>query len=62
MSSVTNVPSGVRALVMAPVYLRGLSLVSVPLLPTYIEQPVPAPLPDIYPPRPPRPRTRRNGA
>ena len=61
MTSVTNVPSGVRALVMAPVYLRGLSLVSVPLLPTYIEQPVPAHLRDVYPIRPPRQWTWRNG-
>lgn len=61
MTSVTNVPSSVRALVMAPVYLRGLSLVSVPLLPTYIEQPVPAHLRDVYPIRPPRQWTWRNG-
>ena len=61
MTSVTNVPSSVRALVMAPVYLRGLSLVSVPLLPTYIEQPVPAHPRDVYPIRPPRQWTWRNG-
>lgn len=61
MTSVTNVPSGVRALVMSPVYLRGLSLVSLPLLPTYIEQPVPAHLRDVYPLRPPRQWTWRNG-
>lgn len=54
MSSVTNVPSGVQALVMAPVYLRGLSLVSLPLLPTYIEYRVPDNLRDVYPIRPPR--------
>lgn len=61
MTSVTNVPSGVRALVMAPVYLRGLSLVSVPLLPTYIEYRVPDHLRNAYPLRPPRQWTWRNG-
>ena len=61
LSSVTNVPAGVQAIVMAPIYLRGLSLVGTPLLPTYIEQPVPAHLRDIYPLRPPRQWTWRNG-
>ncbi len=59
MSSVTNVPAGVQALVMAPVYLRGLSLVSLPLLPTYIEHRVPDHLRDVYPIRPPRQWTWR---
>lgn len=61
MSSVTNVPAGVQALVMAPVYLRGLSLVSLPLLPTYIEYRVPDHLRDVYPIRPPRQWDWRNG-
>lgn len=61
MSSVTNVPAGVQAIVMAPVYLRGLSLVGTPLLPTYIEQRVPDHLRDVYPLRPPRQWDWRNG-
>lgn len=61
MSSVTNVPAGVQAIVMAPVYLRGLSLVGTPLLPTYIEQRVPDHLRDVYPLRPPRQWNWRNG-
>ncbi len=61
MSSVTNVPAGVQAIVMAPVFLRGLSLVGTPLLPTYIEQRVPDHLRDVYPLRPPRQWDWRNG-
>lgn len=61
MSSVTNVPAGVQAIVMAPVYLRGLSLVGTPLLPTYIEQRVPDHLRNVYPLRPPRQWDWRNG-
>lgn len=61
MSAVTNVPAGVVATVMAPVYLRGLSLVSVPLLPTYIEHRVPDHLRDVYPLRPPRQWNWRTG-
>lgn len=61
MSAVTNVPSGIVAAVMAPVYLRGLSLVRTPLLPTYIEQRVPDHLRDVYPLRPPRQWDWRNG-
>jgi len=61
MSAVTNVPAGVVATVMAPVYLRGLSLVRTPLLPTYIEQRVPDHLRDVYPLRPPRQWNWRTG-
>ena len=61
VSSVTNVPAGVQAIVMAPVYLRGLSLVGTPLLPTYIERRVPDHLRDVYPLRPPRQWDWRNG-
>ncbi len=50
--SITNVPPGVQAVVMAPVYLRGLSLVRSPLLPTEWQQPVPEHLRDAYPTRP----------
>lgn len=50
--SITNVPPGVQAIVMAPVYLRGLSLVRSPLLPTEWQQPVPEHLRDAYPTRP----------
>lgn len=53
MSSVTNVPAGVQAVVMAPVYLTGISLVRTPLLPTYIEQVVPVNVTNAYPTRPP---------
>lgn len=60
MSAVTNVPAGVVATVMAPVYLRGLSLVRTPLLPTYIERRVPDHLRDVYPLRPPRQWNWRN--
>ena len=55
MSSVTNVPAGVQAVVIAPVYLTGISLVRTPMLPTYIEQVVPAGMTNAYPVRPPRP-------
>ena len=55
MTSVTNVPAGVQAVVMAPIYLKGLSFVEVPMLPTYIEQVVDPPLTNAYPTRPPRP-------
>ena len=55
MSSETNVPAGVTAVVMAPVYLTGLSLVRTPMLPTYIEQVVPVGMTNAYPVRPPRP-------
>lgn len=55
MTSVTNVPAGVQAVVMAPIFLKGLSFVRTPLLPTYVEQIVPPPITDAYPVRPPRP-------
>ncbi len=54
MSSVTNIPSGVSALVMLPVYITGISFVDKPLLPTYIERKVPDHLRNAYPPNPPR--------
>lgn len=53
-ANLTNVPASTPCLVMAPIYLRGLSLVSLPLLPTYIEYRVPDHLRDAYPIRPPR--------
>ena len=55
MSSVTNVPAGVQAVVMAPIFLKGVSFVQVPLLPTYVEQIVPSAITNAYPARPPRP-------
>lgn len=55
MTSVTNVPAGVQAVVMAPIFLKGVSFVQVPLLPTYVEQIVPASVTNAYPARPPRP-------
>ncbi len=58
-AAVTNLPSSIPCLVMAPVYLRGLSLVELPLLPTYVERPVPEHLRDVYPIRPPRRSDRR---
>lgn len=50
--SITNVPAGVKAVVMAPVYLRGISLVRHSLLPTEWQNPVPEHLRDAYPTRP----------
>ena len=61
MTSVTNVPAGVQAVVMAPIFLKGISFVDVPLLPTYIEQIVPASVTNAYPLRPPRQWDWRNG-
>lgn len=55
MTSVTNVPAGVQAVVMAPIFLKGVSFVQVPLLPTYVEQIVPSAITNAYPARPPRP-------
>lgn len=55
MTSVTNVPAGVQAVVMAPIFLKGVSFVQVPLLPTYVEQIVPYAITNAYPARPPRP-------
>lgn len=54
-SAVTNVPASIQAVVMAPIFLKGISFVQVPLLPTYIEQVVPASVTNAYPLRPPRP-------
>lgn len=50
--SITNVPAGVKAVVMAPIYLRGISLVRHSLLPTEWQNPVPEHLRDAYPTRP----------
>ena len=50
--SITNVPAGVEAVVMAPIYLRGISLVRHSLLPTEWQNPVPEHLRDAYPTRP----------
>ena len=53
--SYTNAPAGVTAIVMAPVYARGVSLVASPLLPTSVERPfVRDDLRDAYPVRPRR--------
>lgn len=53
-ANLTNVPASTPCLVMAPIYLRGLSLVRLPMLPTLIEYRVPDHLRDAYPIRPPR--------
>lgn len=58
-SSITNVPAGVQAVVMAPVFIRGISLVRHPLLPTEWYLPVPDHLRDAYPIRPYAPWTWR---
>lgn len=61
MTSVTNVPAGVEALCMTPICMLGLSFVETPLLPTYIESEVREDLRHVYPIRPPRQWTWRNG-
>lgn len=60
-TTLTNVPANVEAIVMAPIYFRGLSFVEKPLLPTYLELEVPENLRHAYPIRPPRQWTWRNG-
>lgn len=53
LAAVTNAPAAIEAVVMAPIFLRGISFVDIPMLPTRIEMVVPEPVTNAYPTRPP---------